>query len=96
MSDCIDNFPEGDVFIYEHFEFMVPYDEGNFNVFSCSFHLSKPFFKLQLSRLCLLLFRRKQLLFSKSNLFKMSLSRLIVAYKISYTTYTVNLLYLVL
>ena len=46
MNDCLDNFPEGDTFIDEHFEFMVPYDEGNMNVFNSFFSSPKPLLKL--------------------------------------------------
>lgn len=55
MADCLDIFPEGDTFIDEHFEFMVPYDEGNVNVFTCSFSSPKPSFKLCMTSLLLYL-----------------------------------------
>ena len=46
MADCLDNFPEGDTFLDEHFEFMVPYDEGTINIFTYLFFSPKHFFKL--------------------------------------------------
>ena len=58
MNDCLDNFPEGDTFIDEHFEFMVPYDEGNLNVFNF-FSSPKPLLKLCVTSLLLYLLFEK-------------------------------------
>ena len=46
MSDYFDNLPEGDTFIDEHYEFLVPYDEGTINIFTSLFSSPKLYFKL--------------------------------------------------
>lgn len=55
MDHCLANFPEGDTFIDEHVEFMVPYDEGTINVYNCLFSLPKPLLKICVTSLLLYL-----------------------------------------